>query len=109
MFVVVPLSLSHSLSHVAAVGLGSALKILRLTHLVFLPHHHPSLLGSWFPTELNKMAALLTNTSRVPHLTLKLLQLASRHRGSANHEALTTPCESRRQRGSQAAAPRPDK
>lgn len=32
-------------------------KTLRLTHLVTRSHHHPSLLGSWFPTELDKMAA----------------------------------------------------
>lgn len=66
MVVVAPSSLSHSLSHVAAIGLGSALKTLRLTHLASLPHHRPSLLGSWFPTELDKMAASCLLTLRRP-------------------------------------------
>lgn len=124
MVVVAPSSLSHSLSHVAAIGLGSALKTLRLTHLASLPHHRPSLLGSWFPTELDKMAALLTNTpmtslslhpaaGRFPLPSLfpprrareSALQLLSRHRRPANHEAPSTPCESRSQRGSQIEAP----
>lgn len=120
MVVVAPSSLSHSLSHVAAIELGSALKTLRLTHLASLPHHRPSLLGSWFPTELDKMAALLTNTPwRPPPPPLRsplptspsrrvresAPRLLSRHRRPANHEAPSTPCESRRQRGSQIAAP----
>lgn len=130
---VAPSSLSHSLSHVAAIGLGSALKTLRLTHLASLYNitvPRCSAVGSRL--SLDKMAACLLTLAPPPprlppptptlrpllfsslpplllrvrgRVSLSLSLSLSRHRRSANHEAPSTPCESRRQRGSQIAAP----
>lgn len=63
--VAVPLSISHSLSHVAVTGLGSALKILRLTHRVFsFTFPHCSAVG--FRLSLARWPLLLTNLTNNP-------------------------------------------
>lgn len=66
--VAAPLSVSHSLSHVAVARLGSALKNPSANTSSLFFAHLPSLLGSWFPTEVRKMAAPLTNSVTAPPL-----------------------------------------
>lgn len=59
------ISLSLSLSHLAAIGLGSA-KIPSASTSDLVLVHLPSLLGSWFPTSPVKMAARSTNPPVFP-------------------------------------------
>lgn len=93
--VAVPLSVSHSLSHVAVARLGSALKILQLTHRVF-PFAFPHCSAVGFRLNFARWPLRLLTACPLSNLTAPspTLLLSSRH--SRQHRCPLLPPRSRR-------------